>query len=381
MNILYVASRYHTNQVPIIKGWLEAGDRAAFICQYRMQSEDYSVMEPVVLGYSRLFEAFLYLYKKLFHKRIENAQIPMYLNAQFGLPPMRRVKRVIREFRPDVVIYRERCVYNAVIYQYCRRHGIKGILYNQTPYWEESTEKKDIFHRAIRFLCPSVRMTPVIGSREGRVHKSNTFYVPFVIEPHWKRADEKKFFQDGRIHIVCVGKYEKRKGHIELLECVSKLKNAQEIELVFIGESSRELYKEYVRTLRRRVRERGMEKQVRILENLTLQEVYREYRDADLFVLPSTGEVASVSQLEAMSCALPVICSDTNGTADCVRNGRNGYLFHDRDFDDLREKLERILSDKERMKEMGRQSLRIIREEYTFKRYKQAVLQMMEEAR
>lgn len=381
MNIIYIAPRYHTNQIPIVKGWLKAGDNVEFLCQYRMQSEDYTFLQPIILGYSKIFSIILKIYRIIFKNKLKNAQIPMSFNVMFGFPPMSKIKRIIKEFKPDVIIYRDRSVYNALIYQYCQRKNIKGILYNQTPYYGWNTEKNDIFHHVIRKLNPQIRMTPVLGKKNKNVDvKDNVYYVPFVIEPRLTKAEEKHYFIDGKIHIVCVGKFEERKHHIELLETVSKLSHREEIELIFIGECSRTVHEEYLERLERSIRNLDMDKQTRILTNLSLDAVYEEYMKADLFVLPSTGEFASISQLEAMSCALPVICSDTNGTSDCVKEGENGYLFRDGDFRNLRDILENTLQDRQGLAVMGKESYRIVMEEYDFKRYRDSIQKMMEEA-
>lgn len=381
MNIIYIAPRYHTNQIPIVKGWLETGDKVKFLCQYRMQSEDYTLLQPIIIGYSKIFSVFLKIYRIIFKNKLKSAQIPMNFNVMFGFPPMGKIKRILNEFRPDIIIYRDRSVYNALIYQYCRRKRIKGILYNQTPYWEEDIEKKDIFHRVIRGMTPKIRMTPVLGNKNGNtVVKNGAHYVPFVIEPYLKDENEKNYYNDGSINILCVGKYEKRKHHIELVNVVSKLSKKSEIKLTFIGECSRKLHEEYLEQLKYSIKQCGLERQTRLLINLSIDEVYKEYLKADLFVLPSTGEFASISQLEAMSCALPVICSDTNGTADCVREGRNGFLFRDKDFEDLRKVMEDILQDRQKLIAMGKESYRIVIEEYDFERYRSSILKMMEEA-
>ena len=103
------------------------------------------------------------------------------------------------------------------------------------------------------------------------------------------------------------------------------------------------------------------------------------YAEADLYVLPSTGEFASISQLEAMSCSLPVIVSDTNGTGDCVNDGENGYQFKDKDFDDLYSKLQLIISDRGKLSQMGDASYRIVQDKYCFAKYKSAIEQIVNE--
>ena len=55
MKILYVAPRYHTNQIPVVEGWLKNGHQVVFVSQVTNDSEDHSALTPIVLGYSGLF--------------------------------------------------------------------------------------------------------------------------------------------------------------------------------------------------------------------------------------------------------------------------------------------------------------------------------------
>ena len=40
MRVLYVAPRFHTNQIPIIRGWVKNGDQVLFISQFSGAVED-----------------------------------------------------------------------------------------------------------------------------------------------------------------------------------------------------------------------------------------------------------------------------------------------------------------------------------------------------
>ena len=77
-----------------------------------------------------------------------------------------------------------------------------------------------------------------------------------------------------------------------------------------------------------------------------------------------------------MSYSLPVICSDTNGTACYVEDGVNGYQFKDCDKEDLEQKMDEMLSDRERMKAMGAAGYRALKEKYNFRQYYESILQM-----
>lgn len=377
MKVMYVASRYHSNQIPIVKGWLESGDEVCFVVQFKGGSEDYSLLTPVELGYSKGFKAILAMYKVVRKKAIAVAGIPQYFQAQFGFPAKSAVVKLLGSYKPDVVILRDRCVYNAVITKCCRKMNIKTILYNQTPFYETEPEKTDLAHRVIRGACPSIRMTPVLGTKNNAARVTNkSHYVPFVIEVE-ENAGKKQHLENGQINIVCVGKYEKRKHHKELVTALLHVN--ENWHLTLIGECSRDSHKKYVEELKTLIADNKLNDRIDVLMNIKRDEVYSQYFKADLFVLPSTGEFASISQLEAMSCGLPAICSSTNGTADCIHNGENGYIFEDRNFDDLSRVLVEACKDRDRLISMGSRSIEIVNEEYNFARYKNSILEMMKE--
>ena len=125
--------------------------------------------------------------------------------------------------------------------------------------------------------------------------------------------------------------------------------------------------------------EHHLEDMVTVKTNVARRDMEREYLAADLYVIPSTLEMASVSQLEAMSYSLPVIVSDTNGTACYVEDGVTGFWFKDCDGDDFKDKLDRMLSDRERMKEMGAAGYRALLEKYNYECYFRTIMGMRDQ--
>ncbi len=101
------------------------------------------------------------------------------------------------------------------------------------------------------------------------------------------------------------------------------------------------------------------------------------YQAADLFVLPNTykGKIEpwGLTVNEAMQFGLPVICSNATGSAvDLVFPGVNGFVADaDRLEYDLLFYMNKILSDDQLAKELGRNSKQII-SEYTFDHMAQA---------
>jgi glycosyltransferase involved in cell wall biosynthesis len=81
---------------------------------------------------------------------------------------------------------------------------------------------------------------------------------------------------------------------------------------------------------------------------------------ADLFVLPGTGGLAIQ---EAMSYALPVIVAQGDGTQDDLVRKENGWQIPPDDFDALVSTMKDALSDIARLRSMGEESYRIVKEE------------------
>lgn len=378
MNIVYIAPMFHTNQVPIVKGWVEHGDQVCFICQYRGKTENHDYCTPIVLGYSRLFLLINAVYKKICGRKKRLSAYPEAFQDKCGFPPIFKLAKILKKQKPDLVVLRERSVYCIFACMVCRIHRIKCILYNQTPLWDDKPPRNDLAHRIVKRLTPSTRMTPVLGDSATGYLDPDAVYVPFVIEPHLAPA-QKKFYADGTIRLLCVGKFEERKHHLMLLEILTHLLPEYPISLTLVGEASTPHHESYLKKVREYINVHQLEAQVHIYTNCKPDQMADFYRNADLFVLPSTGEFASVSQLEAMSYSLPVIVSDTNGTACYVENGENGYLFRDKDIADLEAKITDMLRDLDRLKQMGARSYELVQAKYVFSNYMDKLKQLSQE--
>jgi glycosyltransferase involved in cell wall biosynthesis len=84
------------------------------------------------------------------------------------------------------------------------------------------------------------------------------------------------------------------------------------------------------------------------------------FMEADLFVLPGTGGLAVQ---EAMSYGLPVIVAQGDGTQDDLVRRENGWQIPPDDFDALLVTLKEALSDAARLRRMGEESYRVVKEE------------------
>jgi glycosyltransferase involved in cell wall biosynthesis len=84
------------------------------------------------------------------------------------------------------------------------------------------------------------------------------------------------------------------------------------------------------------------------------------FTEADLFVLPGTGGLAVQ---EAMGYGLPIIVAQGDGTQDDLVRKENGWQIPPDNFDALLSTMKDALSDVARLRKMGKESYRIVKEE------------------
>lgn len=377
MRVMYIAPRFHTNQLDIIRGWLEHGDQVCFVSHYKGRTEDYTDIKPVVIGYSKLFQLFYFFYVNIIFKNKADAA---NIKLKCGFPPIGKIGKIIKEFQPDVVIIREKSVYSIFSYLSCRKQKVKSILYNQSPVWEDEI-KTDLPHEIVNLFSPKYRMTPVWGKENSKkVRDNNVYYIPFVMRPRFE--PEEKYANNGdknSIEIFEVGKYEERKNHKMMVEIINELKDKFPVHLSIAGECSTVFHQKYFKELEQMIKKYHLEERITLHKNLDTKEMEKEYKKADVFVIPSTKEPASISQLEAMAFSLPVICGDKNGTACYVEHGINGYLFQDNDYESLKNTIEKMISNRNKMIQMGTESYGLILEKYQFKKYYKKIMEILKE--
>lgn len=376
MRVMYMSHRYHTNQNTIVKGWKEHGDEVLFCSQYAGRIEDYTYVKPVVIGYSALYRMFDYIYV---HFLARNNPAAIDLKIKCGFPPIFKLARQMKAFRPDIVIMRERSLYSICTNALCKWYRIPSCLYVMNPVWGEAP-KMDLPHRIVRKLTPAYRLTPsmVVGTEyEGKVEDKNAFFAPYLMEPQIA-PEEREYFQEGKINIFAIGKYQERKNHFLMIQAVEQLKEKYpNIHLDIAGELSNDFHKEYYERVQKYISEHGLETTVTLYANLNKEEIRREYQKADLFVIPSTGEPGAVSHLEAMAFSVPAIGGTDNGTASYIIPGRTGYIFKDKSVEDLVEKIDMIIKDRSTLEEMGRNAYKHVKEDFQFDKYYNSVVKVL----
>lgn len=157
-----------------------------------------------------------------------------------------------------------------------------------------------------------------------------------------KEKDElrKSYGIDKRtVVLLCVAEVNKNKNQRFLIDAVKKLKEEKwNIKLLIVGVGG-ELEK-----LKQKVKDMDLIEQVKFLGYR--KDVENLYGLADILVTASYREGLPVNIMEGMASGLPILCTDTRGQRDLVKNSRNGFLYKINDMSGFCEKVALLCNDK-----------------------------------
>lgn len=97
-----------------------------------------------------------------------------------------------------------------------------------------------------------------------------------------------------------------------------------------------------------------LEDKVEMLGLLNETEMVKFYRSLSFYVHSTLAETLSTSLLQAMACELPVITSDIKNNKQLIKDNENGYLYKNKDTDDLYQKMKYAVNNFEEAKGIGR---------------------------
>ena len=119
--------------------------------------------------------------------------------------------------------------------------------------------------------------------------------------------------------LVSVSRLHPIKRLVELVEAFSRVADRhQEWELVIVGPEDDPGYRRRVEAT---AASSGISRRVRLIGRLEGVDLVQQYRDANLFVLPSTTESSGLSLVEALAAGVPVIATTGAPWAEIVAEG------------------------------------------------------------
>jgi phosphatidyl-myo-inositol alpha-mannosyltransferase len=219
-------------------------------------------------------------------------------------------------------------------------------------------------------------MRPSVGRIHGRIavsavarHFVERFFpgdykvIPNGVDiGRFDRAVPISRWRDGTKNILFVGRFEARKGLLDLLKAYRILRRSGcECRLLVVGGGPQ------AKEARRYLMTRNMGG-VEFLGRVSDEERDALFKTADVYCSPATGrESFGIVLLEAMAAGTAIVCSDIHGYKGVVRRGREALLVPPGEPKALAGALAQLLGDDERREAMGR-SGRARAEDYSWER-------------
>ena len=154
--------------------------------------------------------------------------------------------------------------------------------------------------------------------------------------------------------IVCIARFDEKKGHKYLIDACTQLKNqGLNFQCLLIGDGK--LY----RSIKKQINQLELKNYVKLMDFQPSHIVVKLLQEAHLMVLPSIitkkGEMEGipVSLMEALAMQVPVIATSISGIPELIKHEETGYLVEEKNSMRLAEAIMKIYHNKEIAEKMA----------------------------
>jgi len=175
------------------------------------------------------------------------------------------------------------------------------------------------------------------------------------------------------LELVGIGRLEKQKGFIYLLESVRLLIKVHSVEthLTIIGSGPEE------KALKDYIHQHKLDNYVKMIGFIRHSTVFFKYlKKADIFVQPSLEEGVPKTIFEAMASGIPIIASRVGGVPYLIKNRVNGLLVNPADSEELAEAILRCKNDFTLSNNIVLNNLQYI-DKFIFEKQKDVILEVI----
>lgn len=225
--------------------------------------------------------------------------------------------------------------------------------YMSIPYvvFTAGTEVWDIKKSSIKKALTGARFVVVISEYTKEKLRAQLpklqkkfFYIPPTVREELFVIKEKP--EEGFHTLLTVARLrpnEEEKGYLKVIDTLPALMSEfPDIRYFIIGAVLQEFGDNRER-IRAYAKERGVEKNVIVVGEVSDKELADYYNLCDVFVMPSTQEGFGIVFLEALASGRPVIAGNRDGSRDALLNGRMGLLVNPEDVEEIREAIRMVL--------------------------------------
>ena len=292
---------------------------------------------------------------------------------------IKRVKELVNEIKPDILHA-----------HYATSYGLLGALANYHPYII-SAWGSDVYDFPIKspvhkmMLKYNLKKADYIFSTSNVMKEETQKYTNKNIEVTPFGVDINRFVprrtEKDEVVIGTIKTLEEKYGIQYLVKAFAQLKDRNpdmNLKLRIGGKGSQEDY------LKGLCRELKIYDDVTFLGFVNPDDVVKEFQNFDIAVFPSTldSESFGVAAVEAESCGTPIVVSEVGGLMESTKPGITSLVAKKASVEDLRDKIDMLVKDKELRLKMGTAARKFVEDNYNLednfayvdKLYKEIVL-------
>lgn len=282
--------------------------------------------------------------------------MPQYLSAArfFGFGANRTkfvFKAVTASKKPDVIIISHiNLAIVGIVIKLLNPNCRVWLIAHGIEVWRVLSKiQRNFLKRCDKIVCVSeftkLQMIKRHGLNPALCEVLNNVIDPFIKLPHiFTKPDhllkQHRLLQNTPVifTLTRLASTEQYKGHDQVIKTISSLKEKYPgIKYILAGQYD---HKEEIR-IQKLISSLKVDEQVILTGFIDEAEIKDYFLLADVFVLPSKKEGFGIVFIEALACGLPVICGNSDGSLDAIRNGELGRAV---DPDNLTELEEAICS-------------------------------------
>lgn len=352
MKILFTHHRYHTNLYNWFRGFQQNGHEVSLLV-YKPDE----VNEPDLPKSTYLPPSKWSVRKMQKNPRKRGDGVDSF--SPYYYPSFRTLYQYFKKEKPDLVVIRpvfSRFGYMVLVCSFLFRS--KRVFYSQIRIHKAYPRHKRLIFNLAMSVLSAYWVSPCLGDKE-RYPKApkRMVYFPFAMSPNV--SGHREYFKGDEIHLLSVAKYFRTKNPLLVLETFLKLcERHDNLRLTICGSGDEQ--GDYFKKMNDLKDISTYGNRLNLLINQPFSVVKDLYENHDIFVLPSKHDPASITNLEAMSFGLPVLCSNLNGTAHYTIHGESGYVFKVKEQGNLEGYLNEMIDNKLVIEKMGSRSIELV---------------------
>lgn len=309
--------------------------------------------------------------------RVAAVPFPFYQNYMIALNPNLEIRKIIRDFQPDVIHIQMPLMIGQAAMKYGNKYGIPVVTTSHAMPENLMDNLKLVgkvakpinymmkmfglrFHsRADYITMPTKAAMKMFGSTVDKVKTpmeavSNGIDLSqFSFGKPSKEVMAKYNLPTDKPIVSYVGRLDAEKHLWVVVRAFNEVLKTNDAHLLVVGSGTDS------DNLRLMAYELGIADKITFTGRVSEEDKIELHKAGTLYCITSPVELQSIATLEAMASGQPIVAIDTGALWELCQDKRNGFLCHEDDYMQISEAIKKIISDPELRAKMSQESLAI----------------------